>query len=370
MKPFIADLLPITGVRWEPLIPLIGPANRSLAHYDGLLQALPNPDVLLSPLTTQEAVVSSRIEGTQATLSDVLKFEAGEEPKAESRRLDVKEILNYRGALRKAETELKGRPFNLNLLLDLHDMLLDSVRGRDKARGRFRTTQNWIGRPGAPIEKAQFVPPSPMAVTHLLDNWEKYYHAEAPDPLVQLALVHAQFEIIHPFLDGNGRLGRILVPLFLYEKNMLSRPMFYLSAYLDEHREEYISRLRALGKTPGSWNAWIVFFLQGLEEQARSNGDTARKILALYKRLRAQVLDLTHSQFAVPLVDHLFEQPVFQSKDVIGRKGMPSKQMLMSMLDKLKKAGILKVLREARGSRAQLLEFSELVNLCEGKKTL
>jgi Fic family protein len=207
-----------------------------------------------------------------------------------------------------------------------------------------------------------------MAVTHLLDNWEKYYHAEAPDPLVQLAVVHAQFEIIHPFLDGNGRLGRILVPLFLYEKNMLSRPMFYLSAYLEEHREEYISRLRALGKTRESWNAWIVFFLQGLEEQARGNSDTARRILALYKRLRTQVVELTHSQFAVPLVDHLFEQPVFQSRDVVGRKGMPSKQMLMSMLDKLKKAGILKVLREARGSRAQVLAFSELVNLCEGKK--
>jgi len=173
MKPFIPKLLPITGIKWEPLIPLIGRANRSLAHYNGLLQALPNPDVLLAPLTTQEAVLSSRIEGTQATLSEVLKFEAGEEPKVESRRLDIQEILNYRRALRKAETELKRKPFHLNLLLELHDILLNSVRGRDKARGQFRTTQNWIGRPGTPIEKAQFIPPHPLAVTRLIDNWEK-----------------------------------------------------------------------------------------------------------------------------------------------------------------------------------------------------
>jgi len=370
MKPVVPELLPLTEIPWEPLIPLMGQANRSLAHYDGLLQALPNPDVLLSPMTTQEAVLSSRIEGTQATLGEVLKFEAGEEPKAESRRLDIQEILNYRRALRKAETELKRKPFNLNLLLELHDMLLDSVRGRDKARGRFRTTQNWIGRPGAPIEKAQFIPPTPMAIPRLLDNWEKHYHVEAPDPLVQLAVVHAQFEIIHPFLDGNGRLGRILVPLFLYEKEILSRPMFYLSAYLEEHREQYISRLRDLSNSPKRWNAWIAFFLEALDEQAQSNTVKARRILDLYERLKAQVLGLTRSQFAVPLLDHLFEQPVFQSTDLIGRKGMPSKQMLMSMLDKLKTAGILKVLREARGRRAQILAFAELVNLCEGKKAL
>jgi len=370
MKPFIPKLLPITGIKWEPLIPLIGRANRSLAHYNGLLQALPNPDVLLAPLTTQEAVLSSRIEGTQATLSEVLKFEAGEEPKVESRRLDIQEILNYRRALRKAETELKRKPFHLNLLLELHDILLNSVRGRDKARGQFRTTQNWIGRPGTPIEKAQFIPPPPLAVPRLIDNWEKYYHAEAPDPLVQLALVHAQFEIIHPFRDGNGRLGRILVPLFLYEKGILSRPMFYLSAYLEEHRDLYINRLGALRNTPESWNAWIAFFLQALDEEAGNNQHKATRILDLYERLKMEVLGLTRSQFAIPLLDHLFAQPVFQSTDLIGRKGMPSKQMLMSMLEKLKTAGILTVLRKPRGSRPQALAFAELVNLCEGKKAL
>jgi Fic family protein len=187
VQPFTPQSLPLTEIAWEPLIPLIGRANRSIAQYDGVLYGVPNPEVLLSPLTTQEAVLSSRIEGTQATLGEVLKFEAGEEPNQEARRLDIQEILNYRRALREAETELRTRPFNLNLLLKLHEILLDSVRGRNMGRGRFRTTQNWIGAQGSPIEEAQFIPPEPSRLMEYLDNWEEYYHADRPDELVQLA---------------------------------------------------------------------------------------------------------------------------------------------------------------------------------------
>lgn len=207
MKPFTPEKLPIKDIDWEGLIPVLGKANRALAKYDGALYGLPNPEVLLSPLTTQEAVLSSRIEGTQATLGEVLKFDAGEEPQQESKRLDIQEIVNYRRALRVAEAELQSRPFNLNLLLHLHDLLLDSVRGRNKARGQFRKHQNWIGAPGSTVESADFVPPAPEILPEYLDNWEKYYHLDRPDPLVQLAIIHAQFEILHPFLDGNGRLG-------------------------------------------------------------------------------------------------------------------------------------------------------------------
>jgi Fic family protein len=220
--------------------PLLGKANRALAQYDGVLYGLPNPEVLLSPMTTQEAVLSSRIEGTQATLGEVLEFEAGEEPEEESKRLDIQEIINYRRALKAAERELKKRPFNLNLLLSLHSILLNSVRGRNKGKGQFRKIQNWIGLPGAPLKKAQFVPPRPEVLPEFLDNWEKYYHLDRPDPLVQLAIIHGQFEILHPFLDGNGRLGRLFVPIFLFEKQILSRPMFYLSAFLEAHRDEYV----------------------------------------------------------------------------------------------------------------------------------
>ena len=369
MKPFVPQRLPIRDIAWEPLIPLIGRASRSIALYDGILYGVPNPEVLLSPLTTQEAVLSSRIEGTQATLGEVLKFEAGDEPKLESRRLDILEIINYRRTLRYAESALKAKPSNLNLLLELHSILLDSVRGRDKGRGTFRRIQNWVGAPGTPIEQADFVPPDPNFVGQALDDWEKYYHADQPDPLVQLAIVHAQFEIIHPFLDGNGRIGRILIPLFLYEKGLLSRPMFYLSAYLEEHRDEYIERLRSLGRGLDAWSQWIAFFLRALDEQSRANADKARAVIDLYARLKDRVIALTHSQFAVPLLDQIFERPLFQSSHLrFAGDRQPSRQAIAHLLRVLRDNGILKVVREGRGRRAQVLAFAELINLCEGNE--
>jgi Fic family protein len=367
MQPAKPDRLPIE-IDWMPLIPLIGRANRTIANFNGALFSLPNPDVLLSPLTTREAVLSSRIEGTQATLGDVMRFEAGEEPAEQSRALDIQEILNYRAALRRAERELKTRPFNLNLLLELHSILLNSVRGRNKGRGHFRRVQNWIGSAGSPIQNADFVPPEPGRLSGYLNNWEKFYHADQPDLLVQLAVLHGQFEVIHPFVDGNGRLGRILIPLFLFERKVLSRPVFYLSAYIDEHKDEYIDSLRGLGRPQKGWNRWVEFFLRAIIEQAEVNQNTARAMKELYERMKVEVIKLTHSQFAVPLLDALFERPIISSSELEGRAGLPSKQMIMTLLGKLKTAGILATMREPRGRRPQILAFSELLNLCEGRK--
>lgn len=369
MKPFEPKPLPREGVAWESLVPAIARANRELARYDGILHGVPNPAVLLSPLTTQEAVLSSRIEGTQATLGEVLKFEAGEQPADEPRRQDIQEILNYRKAMHEAETELKSRPFNLNLLKRLHTVLLDSVRGRNKARGEFRREQNWIGVPGEGMDKAFFVPPEPLKLPQLLDNWEKYWHADERDALVQLAVVHAQFEIVHPFLDGNGRLGRIQVPLFLHEKKLLSRPTFYLSAYLEAKRDEYVARLRALNGAE-SWNRWIEFFLVAVADQAVENAKKAQAILGLYDNLKDRVLELTHSQYAMPLLDCMFKRPIFSTSDMVRAKKMPSKPMVMVLLKRLRGAGILKPLREASGPHPAVLALAELVNLCEGKKVV
>lgn len=371
IRPFIPLPLPLQ-LNWEALIPFIGAANRALANFNGALYGMPNADLLLAPLTTQEAVLSSRIEGTQATFGEVLKFEAGEQPEQESRRLDIQEILNYRTALQIAERELRTRPFNLNLLLRLHSILLDSVRGRDKGRGHFRKVQNWIGRPGSRIEEAHYVPPGPERLPKLLDNWEKYYHADRPDPLVQLALIHGQFEIIHPFIDGNGRLGRILIPLFLFERELLSRPVFYLSAYIEEHKHEYMAGLKALssGEGLGAWNKWVEFFLRAVTEQAQRNLQSARSVIDLYERMKAEIIKITHSRYAVPLLDLLFERPVFSPPQFEGRAGMPSKQMLMTLLGKLKDGGILVVMRESSGRRSRILAFAELVNLCEGHEVV
>lgn len=369
-KPFTPEPLPIR-LDWESLIPSIGLANRALANFNGVLFGMPNADLLLSPLTTQEAVLSSKIEGTQATFGEVLQFEAGEEPVQEARRVDIQEILNYRTALKVAEDELRKRPFNLNLLLELHGVLLDSVRGRDKARGRFRTVQNWIGRPGSTMREATYIPPEPGRVKPLLYNWEKYYHADGPDPLVQLALIHGQFEIIHPFIDGNGRIGRILIPLFLYEQGLLSRPVFYLSAYIEGHKEEYVSALGALSsRQKDAWNRWVRFFLRGLTLQAQTNLETARSIIGLYERSKARIIGITHSRYAVPLLDLLFQQPVFSPAQLQRHGLLPSKQMTMSLLGRLKDAGILALTREASGRRSQILAFAELVNLCEGQEVI
>ncbi|MGH8680953.1 MAG: Fic family protein [Burkholderiales bacterium] len=368
-SPFDARPLPRQGLDWRGLVPAIGRATRALAHYDGILLGLPDPAVLLSPLTTQEAVLSSKIEGTQATLGDVLRFEAGEPPASAERREDIHEILNYRKALREAESALTRRPFSLALLKRLHAVLLESVRGRDKTPGEFRRAQVWIGAPGAPIEAARFIPPKPARVPKLLANLESYWRAEELDPLVQLALIHAQFEIIHPFRDGNGRIGRILIPVFLHEKRMLGRPMFYLSQYLDEHRAEYIARLRDLNG-PRTWNAWTAFFLRALTAQAETNAAKARGILALHERLKAKAIALTRSEYAVPLLDRLFAQPVFASSDLFGRPDLPTKPVVTKLLSQLREAGILKQLRASSGRRPQVLALAELVNLCEGKRVI
>lgn len=370
MKPFVPQSLPLSDVKWESLISLLASANRALAYYDGILQGVANPDLLLSPLTTQEAVLSSRIEGTQATLGDVLKFEAGETPSKPERREDIFEIINYRLALLMAEKELEKKPFSLNLLKELHAMLLNSVRGRNMARGEFRKIQNWIGPPGTPIERAEFVPPTPDRVLSSMDNWEKYYHMERPDVIVQLAVVHAQFEIIHPFLDGNGRLGRMLIPLFLFEKKILSRPLFYLSAYLEANRDLYVERLRLLGQKPDAWNDWIAFFLVAVQEQAQINADKARGVINLYGDLKRRILELTHSQFAVPLLDLMFQKPVFTAPDFKEKPGMPSYPMISTLLNKLKSTGILHVVRRGSGRRPQILALSEIINLCEGRKVI
>jgi Fic family protein len=371
MEPFIPQQLPVEEVAWVPLIPLIAKANRQLAEYNGVLSTLPNPELLLTPFTTQEAVLSSKIEGTQATLGEVLKFDAGQEPEFESRRQDIHEIINYRKALREAEEELRTRPFNLNLLLRLHATLLDSVRGRNKARGSFRTEQNWIGAPGSKIEEAQFVPPAPgKSLLDALYDWENYYHMERPDSLVQLAVAHAQFEILHPFLDGNGRLGRILIPIFLFEKQLLSQPVFYMSAYLERNRGQYVEQLRLLGKQEGAWNNWVQFFLEGVIMQAQLNVVKARNIHHLYEDLKKRILDLTHSQYAVPLLDNMFVQPIFRSSQLDARGNMPSRPMIASMLNKLKNAGILKTIVEGRGPYASVLALAELINLCDGEEIL
>lgn len=364
MLPAAPEALPIP-LDWQALIPYMGRANRALAHYAGMLVGLRNQAVLLSPMTTQEAVLSSRIEGTQATLGEVLQFDAGRAADEPQLQLDFFEIVNYRRALREAEQELSGRPFTLNLLRRLHATLLDSVRGTNQGRGEFRKIQNWIGREGCVLDEAEFVPPTPETLMPHLSAWENYYHADAPDALVQLALVHGQFEVIHPFLDGNGRLGRMLIPLFLFEHGLLARPTFYLSGYLEGHRDEYIGCLRAIGQRADGWQRWCEFFLVALAEQAAVNARTVTRIHELYENLKPRVVAATHSQFAVMLLDAIFEHPIFSSTQLTGTANMPSRPMINILLNQLIEAQVVSVLRPSSGRRPQMLMCDELMDICE-----
>lgn len=360
MKPYIPETLPLQTLDWVRFITLIGQANAELARYDGILQGIINPGVLLSPLTTKEAVISSKIEGTQASLEEVLQYEASPDIKTDKYN-DIQEIINYREATRFAIQWLKDKPITLNLIKQMHGMLLDSVRGKDKSRGSFRTGQNYIGKVGVPIGQAKYVPPSPLILKDHLDNFEKYIHFEEKDRLIQLAIIHAQFEIIHPFMDGNGRLGRILLPLFLYEKKVLHSPMFYISEYLETNRDEYYDRLLAVSKEK-KWEDWIEFFLKAIVVQAKANSEKAKAILALYDLKKERIAQVTHSQYVIKILDSLFKRPIFSSTDFIKISGIPKRSALW-LLRKLKKEKIVVVLKEGRGRKPEILAFSKLIDI-------
>ncbi len=367
MEPYVPQALPPSGLDLARIIRKVGPSNAALARYDGLLQSVINPSVLLSPLTNREAVLSSKIEGTQATVDEVLEYEAGigfEGEKAQ----DIQEIVNYRKTLVLASEALAEQPLSLSLLRQMHEALMDSVRGHDKTPGSFRIDQNWIGVPGTPIEQATFVPPSPLQLLDHLQAWEAYLSAEDFDVVVQTAVVHAQFELLHPFKDGNGRIGRLLIPLFLFQKGALASPVFYMSEYLETSRDAYYARLRGISQD-GDWNGWIEFFLNAVVEQATGNTARVRAMLALYDRMKRRITELTHSQHAISVLDTLFDRPIFQASEFVERSGIP-KQTALPILRKLRDAGILHTLREHRGQQSAVLAFHDLLNCAEGRDVL
>ena len=357
MNPYIPTNLPITALNHRQLLPLVGKANAELAEYNGLVQAMINPHILLSPLTNQEAILSSQIEGTQATFEEVLEHEAGKHYSG-SKEQDIQEILNYRTALMKVKEYLTSRPFSLSLILELHKILMDSARGQNKEPGNFRKDQNWIGSYGSTIEEATFVPPSPLKLHDCLENWKQYFEADDIDPLIQAAVMHAQFELIHPFKDGNGRIGRLLIPLFLFYKNVLSQPTFYISAYLEKYREKYYDYLQAISQK-NDWDSWIQFFLEAIIEQARDNKHKATAMIKLYDEMKE---DINRIQF----LDSLFRRPIFTVKDLSLEPGI-KKSTVRNLLNQLKKKGVIRILHEGAGRSPTIWVFPELLNIAEGR---
>lgn len=357
---------PPATLDWPALIPLIGPSAAAVARYDGMLAAIPNPDVLLSPLTTQEAVLSSRIEGTQATMEEVLEFEAGKEAASPERREDIREILNYRAAMREAEKLLATMPFSQRVIREAHRVLLSGVRGQHRAPGQYRQVPNWIGPPGCTLEEARFVPISAEKLPEAMSAWERYAHSDAPDRLVQLAILHAEFEALHPFLDGNGRLGRMLVPLVMWQRGMIHRPMFYISAYFEARREAYYDGLLAVSRDD-DWTGWCQFFLEGVRIQAEDNLAKAKAILALYEEMKRRIPEMTRSRYAVHALDWIFERPIFRSSDFVHTANIPE-PTARRFLGVLQKGGIIRPLAAGSGRRASIMAFPTLLNIAEGGK--
>ncbi len=360
---------PPRDLDWPRLIPLLGPAAAAVARYDGMLAALPNPSVLLSPLTTQEAVLSSRIEGTQATIGEVLEFEAGEDGVSDEKREDIHEVLRYRAAMREAERLLARLPLSLRVVRDAHRVLLAGVRGGNKAPGELRRTPNWIGTPGRPIEEARFVPIGADRLPDAMGAWESYMHAEEPDRLVQLAILHAEFEALHPFLDGNGRLGRMLVPLFLWQVGLIRRPMFYISAYFEERRDAYYDSLLRVSRDD-EWTGWCAFFLQAVRSQAEACLVQAKAILDLYEQMKVRLPELTRSQHAIRALDWIFEKPVFRSSDfaAVSAGSAISASTARRLLLQLREGGVLRELAPGQGRRAAVLIFPALLTIVEGRE--
>jgi Fic family protein len=310
-RAFIPALLPPDPpvVMDHELARLLSDADRALGRLDGVATVLPNPDLFVAIYVRQEAVLSSQIEGTQSSLDDVLQFEidaAGKElPK------DVEEVVNYVNAMNYGLDRIEALPLCLRLIREIHERLLAGVRGAERTPGEFRRSQNWIGPQGCTLANATFVPPPVHEMQTALDNLEKFLHDTTLPVLIHCGLAHAQFESIHPFLDGNGRVGRLLITFLLCERKVLHRPLLYLSLFLKVHRAEYYDRLMAV-RIDGNWEGWLKFFLRGIVEVSESATETARAITKLRESHRQLIGEKLggRASLGLRLLDYLFEQPL------------------------------------------------------------
>jgi Fic family protein len=362
---------PPKNLDWLRLIPLIGPASASLARYDGVLSSIPNAAILLSPLTTQEAVLSSRIEGTQATMTEVLEYEADEnivEDTGDTRKGDIKEVLNYRRAMHHALEMLNTLPLSQRIIKEAHRVLLEDVRGRNRGPGEYRRIQNWIGPEGCSQEEAYYIPITSGQLPDGMSRWERYIHDEqaCPDKIVRLALLHLEFEALHPFLDGNGRLGRMFIPLYLFHSGVLATPMFYISAFFERKRDIYYERLRTVSRE-GAWTEWCMFFLDAVISQANENLEKAQAIRQLYDETTRRIADITHSQYAVHASEFLFKSPIFKASDFYTQPNMTLASG-RRMLNLLQEKGFFREVRPASGRRPAILAHRELLNTAEGRE--
>ena len=300
---------------------LLSTADRALGRLDGSIRTLPNPDLFVFMYVRKEAVLSSQIEGTQSSLNDILEAEA--EILDALTADDVNEVLNYVKAMNYGLERLKTLPLSVRLIREIHERLLTGVRGGNQQSGELRRIQNWIGPVGCTKQEAIFVPPPPLLVQDLLGDLEKFLHENDLPALIKIGLVHAQFETIPPFLDGNGRVGRLLIAFLLYEREILETPVLYISYYFKRHRQEYYDRLQAIRDT-GNWEAWLKFFLTGLSEVSQEATETARRIVDLREQHRELVVNHFGRVAAngLKVLERLYQKPIIRVQDIVNITGV------------------------------------------------
>jgi Fic family protein len=353
-------LPPDPPIRWDgDLVRALSEADLALGRLDGIARALPNPNLFVAMYVRREAVLSSQIEGTEASLDDVLAFEVHAWDPSMPR--DVTEVVNYVRALDAGLDLLKSLPLSGRLLRETHRVLLTGTRGSDRRPGEFRTSQNWIGPAGCTLATASFVPPPPHELGDAFAALEHFLNDESMPPLVQAALAHAQFETIHPFLDGNGRVGRLLITLLLCSRGVLDRPLLYLSLFLRKNRSEYYDRLSAI-RDRGDWEGWLRFFLQGTRITADDAARVAGSITALrHEHLRLIAVERL-GRFGVPLLDLLANQPLVSVKYATERLGSTA-STIGGLLDR---AVALDIIEEITGQRRnRLYRYSPYLDLFE-----
>jgi Fic family protein len=330
----------------DELHQLLSEADRALARLDGMTTVLPNADLFVAMYVKKEALLSSQIEGTQASLQGILQFEADMVPTDDIN--EVKEVINYIRAMDDGLARTSRELFSLEILQEIHRTLLKGTRGGKKEPGKIRTVQNWIGPRGSNLYSATFIPPPPEKVPELLEELKSFIIADDRiPPLIKIGLVHAQFETIHPFIDGNGRMGRLFVTFYLCQKGILARPLLYLSIYLKAHREEYYSLLQEI-RFEGDWESWLKFFLRGIIEVSHEALANAREIISLKEKLLDTLIrNNVGGLSAVRLLDVLFAKPVVTVADISSALVI-SHQPAYDLVNQFETLGIL---REITGKK-------------------
>lgn len=338
-------------------------ATDALARYDQMLKNMHNSEILLAPLRNQEAVISSRMEGTISTMDEILKFEADSENDSEEAnkvRSEVYETILYQRALINAQNAMKdGYPLSQHLIKTLHQQLLSFGRGAQKSPGKYKTEQNYLA--DKIKQKVLFTPISPEKLNDGLESLFIYINESSDPILIKTALMHLEFEALHPFQDGNGRIGRMLITLLLWSTGTISEPHFYISGYLEEHKDEYIDTMREVSKN-NNWDSWCIFFLNAIEKQAIKNLEIADRIKSLYEEMKPIFSDTLSSKWSVNALDYIFTNPIFRNNRFTSKSGIPGPSAARFTRILLEKE-LIRTIEESSGRRPALYAFEPLLKL-------